>query len=156
MFERDKPRLEPGPGGSLNAFLGRGSRVTGTLVFEGPVRIEGYIEGEIAGQDALTIGESAVVKAPTTGTSIIIHGRVTGEVTARERLEIRGPAKVFGSISTPSLVVQGGAVFEGQCAMGGEEAQRAEKDKDRKVALVPKEECRAEVPAIESRVDLGK
>ena len=156
MFERDKPRVEPEQGGSPDAFLGRGSRVTGTLVFEGPVRIEGYIEGEIAAQDTLTIGESAVVNAQITGTSIIIHGRVTGKVTARSRLEIHGLAKVFGSISTPSLVIHEGAVFEGQCTMGGVEDQRAEKDKDWKVALVPKGERRAEVPAIESQVELGK
>ena len=95
------------------------------------------------------------MNAQITGTSIIIHGRVTGEVTARKRLERRGPAKVFGSISTPSLVIHEGAVFEGQCALGGVEDQRAEKDKDWKVALVPKEERRAEVPAIESHVELG-
>ena len=156
MFERDKPRVEPEQGCSPNALLGRGSRGTGTLVFEDPVRIEGYIEGEIAAQDTLTIGESAVVNARITGASIIIQGRVTGEVTARKRLEICGPAKVFGSISTPSLVIHEGAVFEGQCAMGGVKDQRAEKDKDWKVALFPKEERRAEAPAIESHVELGK
>src|SRR2546425_7999202 len=63
MFERDKPRVEPEQGGSPNAFLGQGSWVAGKLVFEGPVRIEGYVEGEITAQDTLTIGESAVVNA---------------------------------------------------------------------------------------------
>ena len=156
MFERDKPRVEPEQGGSPNAFLGQGSRVTGKLVFEGPVRLEGYVEGEITAQDPLTIGESAVVNAQVTGTSIIIHGRVTGAVTARKRLEIRGPAKVFGSISTPSLVIHEGGIFEGQCVMGGVEGQRAEKDKDWKVALVPREERPEQVPVIKGHVELGK
>ena len=86
MFERDKRQVEAVQGGSLNALLGPGSRVTGKLVFEGPALIEGQIDGEITAQDTLTIGESAVVHAQITGTSIVIHGRVTGDVTARKRL----------------------------------------------------------------------
>jgi cytoskeletal protein CcmA (bactofilin family) len=129
-------------GSSTSAFLGKGTRVTGKLVFEGPVRIEGQVEGEIAAQDTLTIGETAVVNAQITGNSIVVHGRVTGDVTARHRLEIRAPGKLFGNISTPSLVIHEGVVFEGQCAMGGAEGQRAEKDK--KIAHFRPEE-RAEV-----------
>src|SRR5262249_54789604 len=68
MFERDKRQVEPVQGGNLNALLGTGSRVTGTLVFEGPALIEGQIDGEITAPDTLTIGESAVVHAQITGT----------------------------------------------------------------------------------------
>ncbi len=154
MFERDKQRTEPEQGGGPNAFLGQGSRVTGKLVFEGPVRIEGHIEGEITAQDTLTIGESAVVNATVTGTSIVIHGRVTGDVTARKRLEIRAPAKLVGNITTPTLVIHEGVVFEGHCAMGAPDAQRAEKD--RKVALFPKDDRAAEVVAAKGHVEFGK
>jgi cytoskeletal protein CcmA (bactofilin family) len=124
--------------GSTGAFLGKGTRVTGKLTFEGPVRIEGQVEGEIHAQDTLTIGESAVVNAQITGSAVIIHGRVTGDVTARKRLEIRAPGKLFGNISAPSLVIHEGVVFEGHCTMGGEPA-RAEKTPP-KVALFPKDE----------------
>ncbi len=161
MFERDKRPVEPAQGSSLNALLGPGSRVTGKLVFEGPALIEGQIEGEITARDTLTIGESAVVTAQITGTSIVINGRVTGDVTARKRLEIRASAKLSGGISTPSLVISEGAVFEGQCAMGGLESQHADKDKDRKVALFSKEERPVEVPVevpaiMGHHVDLSK
>ncbi len=135
--ERDRSRAMPEDASGTSAFLGKGSRVTGKLTFEGPVRIEGQIEGEIAAQDTLTIGESAVVNATITGNSIVIHGRVTGDVTARKRLEIRAPGKLFGNISTPSLVIHEGVVFEGQCSMGTD-AQKA--DKDRKVAHFPKDD----------------
>jgi cytoskeletal protein CcmA (bactofilin family) len=150
MLERDKRQVEPVQGGNLNALLGSGSRVTGKLVFEGPALIEGQIDGEITAQDTLTIGESAVVDAQITGTSIVIHGRVTGDVTARKRLEIRASAKLSGRISTPRLVIHEGGVFEGQCAMGDVEGQHADKDKEPKVALFPKEGRPTEVPAIRS------
>jgi cytoskeletal protein CcmA (bactofilin family) len=137
--ERERSRAMPEDvgGSGSNAFLGKGSRVVGKLTFEGPVRIEGQIEGEITAQEALTIGESAVVNAQIVGNSVVIQGRVTGDVTARKRLEIRAPGKLFGNITSPSLVIQEGVVFEGQCNMGAADSQRAEKD--RKVTPFPTE-----------------
>jgi len=145
VSDRDRSRSMPEDVSGTSAFLGKGSRVTGKLTFEGPVRIEGQIDGETAAQDTLTIGESAVVNAQIVGNSIVIHGRVTGDVTARKRLEIRAPGKLYGNITTPSLVIHEGVVFEGQCSMGAVETQRA--DKDRKVAHFPKEE-RADGPQL--------
>jgi cytoskeletal protein CcmA (bactofilin family) len=134
MYERDKPRASAEENSASSAFLGKGSRIAGKLVFEGPARIEGTVEGEITAQDMLTIGESAVVNAQITGNAVIIHGRVTGDVTARKRLEIRAPGRLVGNIVTPNLVIHEGVVFEGQCTMGGD-VRPAEKD--RKVAIFP-------------------
>lgn len=153
MFERDVAQPHDESTGT-SAFLGKGSRVTGKLVFEGTVRIEGHVEGEIAAQDTLIIGESAVVNAQITGTSVVVHGRVTGDVTARKRLEIRAPGKLFGNISTPSLVIHDGVIFEGQCSMGGTDTQRA--DKDRKVAFFPKEERVADGGPLKAHSELAK
>jgi cytoskeletal protein CcmA (bactofilin family) len=159
MFERDKQQVEPERVGNLSAFLGAGCRVTGKLEFDGPVLIEGQLDGEIIARDTLTIGETAVVTAQITGTSIIINGCVTGDVTARKRLEIRASAKLSGSISTPSLVINEGGTFEGQCTMGSIESLPAGKDKDLKVALFLKEQegDAVEVPVIEDRhVELSR
>jgi cytoskeletal protein CcmA (bactofilin family) len=136
MFERE--RSQPDDASGTSAFLGKGSRIVGKLTFEGTVRIEGQVEGEISAQDTLIIGETAVVNAQIVGTSVVIHGRVTGDVTAHKRLEIRAPGKVFGNISTASLVIHEGVVFEGQCIMGATDTAKVEKD--RKVAFFPKEE----------------
>ena len=138
MYEREKVRGMSEEGTGASGFLGKGTRVVGKLSFEGPARIEGSVEGEIHAQDSLTIGEGAVVSAQITGTAVIIHGRVTGDVAARKRLEIRAPGRLIGNIATPSLVIHEGVVFEGQCTMGGD--PRAA-EKDRKVALVfPKDD----------------
>jgi cytoskeletal protein CcmA (bactofilin family) len=151
MFEQKSPaRVDEG---STGAFLGKGTRVTGKLTFEGPVRIEGQVEGEISAQDTLVIGESAVVNAQVTGSAVIIHGRVTGDVTARKRLEIRAPGKLFGNISAPSLVIHEGVVFEGHCTMGGEPA-RAEKTP--RVAIFPKDERPADSPVLRVHSEVGK
>ena len=137
MFECEKTHGDETA--STTAFLGKGSRVTGKLTFEGAVRIEGQVEGEISAQDTLTIGETAVVNAQINGTSIVVHGKITGDITARKRLEIRAPGKIFGNIVTPTLVIHEGVVFEGQCTMSTNEAPARVKD-DRKVAFLPKDD----------------
>jgi cytoskeletal protein CcmA (bactofilin family) len=114
--------------GATKAYLGKGSRVTGKLSFEGPAQIDGHVDGEINAQDTLTIGEGAVVNAQITGASVIVHGRVTGDVTARKRLEIRSPGALLGNVSTPSLVIHEGVIFEGQCSMGSADG-RADRSK---------------------------
>jgi len=153
MFERDKlqtpmpqapvtPRVEE-TGNTTSAFLGKGTKVTGKLVFEGAARIEGQVDGEITAQDTLTIGESALVNAQIVGNAVVVHGRVTGDVTARKRLEIRAPGRLVGNINTPSLIIHEGVVFEGHCTMGGEAARA---DKDRKVAHFPQDQRPSEPP----------
>jgi cytoskeletal protein CcmA (bactofilin family) len=117
MFETNKAPQTTDAGGAT-AFLGKGAKLVGKISLDGPARIEGQIEGEVESKDTLTIGEDAVLKAKITGTTVIIHGHVTGDVTARTRLELRSPGRIQGNISTPTLVIQEGASFDGNCSMG--------------------------------------
>ena len=134
MGERD---TAPDRHAGMDAFLGKGSKVDGKLVLEGTGRIEGEVKGEISAQDTLTIGESAVVNAKISGTSIVIEGRVTGDVCAGQRLELRATSRVQGNISTPRLVVHEGAVFEGNCSMSGVEAPAHTEKRPAPAALTP-------------------
>src|SRR5262245_65973456 len=93
--ERERSRVMPDDvSGGSSAFLGKGSRVVGKLTFEGPVRIEGHVEGEITAQDALTIGESAVVNAQIIGNAVVLKGSVAGDVEGRKTLETRAPGQL--------------------------------------------------------------
>ena len=121
----------------VQANLGKGSRIEGKLSFEGSVRIDGHIEGDISAQDTVIIGKNAEVTAQIHAANVIVEGRVNGDITARQRVELRAPAKLLGNLSTPSLIIHEGAVFEGSCTMG-EEARQERGDK--RIALFPKEE----------------
>src|SRR5262249_57617434 len=98
MFERSTSHTATA--GSTDAFLGKGTKITGKIVLEGTGRIEGHIEGEISAQDTLTIGEGATVNAKVSGTTIIVEGHITGDITARQRLELRATARVQGNLTT--------------------------------------------------------
>lgn len=119
---------------NVTAFLGQGTRLSGRIAFDGPARIEGDVEGEISAPDSLLVGESAVLNAQISGGTIVIHGKVTGDITATKRLEIRAPGKVYGNVTTPSLVIEDGVVFEGHCSMGAAESRAA------KVTILAKED----------------
>ncbi len=126
---------------SVQAHLGKGSKIEGKLTFEGSVRLDGLIDGEIEAQDMLIIGDNALVNAQISAGTVIVKGKVNGDISARKRVELRAPGKLIGNITTPSLVIHEGVVFEGHCSMGGAADTKTEKaDKDKKVTLFPKEE----------------
>lgn len=124
---------------SVQTNLGKGSRIEGKLTFEGSVRIDGHIEGELEAQETIIIGDTAVINAHISAGTVIVKGKVTGDVSGRKRVELRAPGKLFGNITTPSLVIHEGVVFEGHCSMGGTAEIKTEKT-DKKVTLFPKEE----------------
>jgi cytoskeletal protein CcmA (bactofilin family) len=121
--------------GEPRAYLDQGCKVSGKLSFEGPARIDGQIDGEVHSKDSLMIGEGAVVTAQIKAASIVVAGRVSGDISASQRIEIRPSAKVLGNLSSPILVVHEGAIFEGHCTMQPEGTRE-----DRKVTVFPKEE----------------
>jgi cytoskeletal protein CcmA (bactofilin family) len=102
----------------LVASLYHGSKVSGQLTFQGPARIDGSVEGEVHCNGKLIIGEGAEVRAKVSGQTLIIQGRVEGNITAKERIELQAPARLYGNIETPRLVIAEGVVFDGDCSMG--------------------------------------
>jgi cytoskeletal protein CcmA (bactofilin family) len=102
----------------LVGHLFKGSRVSGQLMFQGAARIDGNVEGEIQCHGTLTIGEGAEVRAKISSQVVVVRGRVEGNVTAKEKVELISPARVVGNIITPRLTVTEGVVFDGDCSMG--------------------------------------
>ena len=116
-MKRERDRLPTG-NDNLNAFLGEGTSFNGNLTFEGTVRIDGKLEGEIFTKDTLVIGETAAVKAAIRAGMIVISGTVQGNITAEKKVELHSSARLYGNISTPLLSIAEGVVFEGSCTMG--------------------------------------
>ncbi len=103
--------------GEINTLLGRGSEFEGKLTFEGTVRIDGKLSGEVFSDDTLVVGEGAVVKAEIDVGEIIVQGQVIGNIRAKRSIEIHAPGRVKGDITTPSLQIEKGVIFEGRSFM---------------------------------------
>ena len=117
----EAPKVEAPPPPAPAALVGhlyKGSRVSGQLSFQGPARIDGAVDGEIHCEGILTIGEGAEVRAKISGQTVVIRGKVEGNVTAKEKVELTAPARLIGNIDTPRLIMTEGVVFDGDCAMG--------------------------------------
>ena len=102
----------------VNAYFGKGSKFTGKLSFEGTVRVDGAVEGEIISNDVLIVGEGADIKATVKVNAVFVSGTIDGDIVAKKRLEIRPQGRVYGNIKTASLLIHEGAIFEGSCSMG--------------------------------------
>ena len=102
----------------INAFGGKDSEFKGKIISEGIFRLDGKLEGEIFHKGILIIGETAVIKGKLGVNVLTLNGLIEGEVTAEERVEIHAKGKLYGNISTPTLVIQDGGIFEGNCKMG--------------------------------------
>jgi cytoskeletal protein CcmA (bactofilin family) len=103
--------------GEVTTLLGRGSEFEGKLSFEGTVRVDGKLSGEIFTDDVLIIGEGAEVNAEISVGAVIVEGVVRGNIHAKRSVELRAPARVRGNIATPSLSIDKGVIFDGQCQM---------------------------------------
>ena len=101
----------------ITTILGKGSEFEGKLQFEGTLRIEGVFSGEIHSESVLVVGEGAKVSAKVDVGNIIINGEINGDVRAKRGVEIRHPGKLIGNVQTPSLIIEKGVMFDGNCKM---------------------------------------
>jgi cytoskeletal protein CcmA (bactofilin family) len=119
MLKREDLPNTPTATGDLNALLGRGSEFEGKLTFEGTVRIDGKFTGTIVTNDVLVVGEGAKISAEVNCGTVVVHGEINGNVKAKSSVELHHPARVRGNIEAPSLMIEKGVIFEGQCKMEG-------------------------------------
>jgi cytoskeletal protein CcmA (bactofilin family) len=118
LFSKSSPTPPPTPE-EISAYLGNQTFFEGKMTFEGVFRLDGRFEGEIFDSGTLIVGEAASVKGKVGLNTIVVNGVVEGEVYAKTRVEIHSMGKVYGSLSTPTLTINEGGIFEGHCKMEG-------------------------------------
>lgn len=112
-------RKEARANGSLTeTYVGPGTRIEGTLVLSGALRIDGEVSGEIRAEGDVVIGETGDVQANVVAGNLIVGGRLTGTASVRERLELLSTGKIYGDASMQTLIVEQGGLLEGNCHMG--------------------------------------
>jgi cytoskeletal protein CcmA (bactofilin family) len=99
-------------------MLGPQVAMEGTLVFEGTLYMNGHIKGSIESREGtIVVGESAVIHADVFVRNATINGEIKGSVRATDRIELHPPARVFGDINAPDVLIEAGVIFEGKCAI---------------------------------------
>ena len=113
MFSKNTERLE--------SFIGVNSNFKGDIKTQGTLRVDGTVEGNIE-TDWLILGETAHLKGDASSKGIIVGGRVDGNLTAREIIEIKTKGQVTGELATSKLSIAEGAMFNGRSSMIREES----------------------------------
>ena len=120
----------------ISAFIGLGTEFSGQLNFEGVIRLDGRFSGEIKSEGTLIIGDTALVTAEINVDTVIVSGEDHGNIRAANRVEFHAPARHFGNIISPVVIIDEGVVFQGNCEMA--DATGAV-ETDKKITLITKE-----------------
>jgi len=99
------------------AFVGHGVEFKGVIKYQGSVRIDGKLEGEVHAEGTLFLGEQAIINAKISALSVISKGQITGDINAREKVQLLAPAIMDGAVFTPSLLIEEGVQFNGTLSM---------------------------------------
>src|SRR5713226_4160773 len=90
------------------AFVGRGVEFKGVITYNGTVRIDGRLDGEIHTDGVLIVGEDAVITARITAGTVISRGQITGDIEAAGRVRLLAPAVLNGSVKAPVVAIEEG------------------------------------------------
>ena len=102
----------------IQVFLGPETRLEGRLVFDGAVRLDGHFTGNIESKEGtMIVGEKGSIHADILVHTATVSGEVRGNIRAIHRIELHPPARVFGDLSAPVVVIDAGVVFQGNCTM---------------------------------------
>jgi len=85
------------------------------------------MEGEIISKDTLIGGDSAFLQGEVTVGTIILSGKVVGNINASQKVHLLAPANIQGNIKTPKLIIEEGVTFDGKCEMVGEKKAAEQK-----------------------------
>lgn len=116
VYKGQAAEIDVAPG-QVTALLDQGCAFDGRLTFEGTVRIGGQFRGEIFTNDTLVVNPGARVEAQIEAETVIISGAVRGNIFARRKVIMHPPATFTGTVTTPSLRIDEGVVFEGASYM---------------------------------------
>ncbi|MHC1711073.1 MAG: polymer-forming cytoskeletal protein [Solidesulfovibrio sp.] len=115
MFGRSskkKPRHD-----AISAFLGAGTQYHGQFNFQGVVRIDGGVIGDIISDGTLVLGEEGYVEGHIRVAELIASGRIVGDVEASQRIMLNKRSNICGNLRTPIMVIEDGAILNGVIRM---------------------------------------
>ena len=97
--------------------------IKGTLRFNGELTFDGKLDGDITSEGILNLGDNAVIKGNLNSNSVVLRGKINGNVTAQDRIEIKAKTEMFGDIRSAKLVIEEGVTFVGKTEVNPNKVQ---------------------------------
>ena len=105
-------------GRDTETIIGASVKVKGNFDSEGNIIIKGEVDGTLKTKNDIRIEKDALVKASITAENIYLAGQVQGNLKGNETIHLASSAKITGDIVAQHLIIEDGAIFNGQCKMG--------------------------------------
>jgi cytoskeletal protein CcmA (bactofilin family) len=107
--------------GQIGGMLGDGVVMEGTLTFSQTFRVDGEFKGKVLRSDRLVVGEKGKVNGEIEVNSLVVYGRVDGQVKVKGSVEVHPKGRIVGELemSSPNLSVMEGGFLEGTLKMSG-------------------------------------
>jgi cytoskeletal protein CcmA (bactofilin family) len=105
--------MSTSPNSSKN-ILNSDVEIKGNLKFSGELTFDGKLEGEIHTDGTLNLGDGAIVNGSINAQTVVVRGKVNGNITAKEKIDIKAKAELFGDIRAAKLAIEEGVTFVGK------------------------------------------
>jgi cytoskeletal protein CcmA (bactofilin family) len=117
MFGGATKAPKPTRAREFTTHINDGTEIEGKITFTGTVLLNGRVRGEITSTDTLVVGEKGVVNAMIRAGVVEVSGEIVGNISASDRIELHANCRVYGDIEAPVVIIDEGALLEGQCRM---------------------------------------
>ena len=108
------PGMNTTPGAASKNVMNSDVEVKGNLKFSGELTFDGKLDGEIHTDGTLNLGDSAVINGHINATNVVVRGKINGNISAKEKIEIKAKTELFGDIRATKLVIEEGVTFVGK------------------------------------------
>lgn len=119
MFNKEKNTTTPDrSNGNSATLISAGTTLNGDLTSDNDLRIDGTVHGNVYSTAKIIVGTTGCVEGNIDGLQADITGKVHGNITVKELLQLKGKCNVQGNITAEKLQIEPTATFNGQCHMG--------------------------------------
>lgn len=117
ILKKGQSNSDFGRGGELNTIIGKGTSINGNAQVQNSLRVDGKIVGNVYATETVIIGKEGGIEGEVHAKHVLLAGRVKGNIITSGKVLLENTASVTGDIHAARLVVDEGAVFDGQCTM---------------------------------------
>lgn len=103
--------------GDLNTVIGKGTVVNGNLTVQSSLRVDGKMKGKISATNSIIVGKEGEIEGEIHVQNAVIGGKVNGKINAAGKVVLESKAVLKGELKASKLVIEEGAVFDGNCSM---------------------------------------
>lgn len=116
----------------IDTLIGKNTNIEGNLKAEGAIRIDGKIKGDVILTGNLIVGDQGYIKGNVRADSVHLSGIIEGNVTSVDQLHMTPTGRLRGDMNVKYIIIDEGALFQGNCIMAESEAAATKETKETK------------------------